>query len=579
MYTMKYYSLNSVVNSHLSLGKYRIFDNYYRQNYRYRWLKKKSTSLILFWSFSASLMGNYFLNSFFYSGASLHWQSPSWLLPLAAFIYPISGWLADVYFGRYKVIKAGVIVMCIGAVLVSVLEALHVTVVPSWPPYVYISLKVCIYLLLFVGFSGFQLNIVQFAIDQLMDHSSSEIISFTWIYVWTLSASDVSAKFMVFCSCRSVKVYVILLIPFLLILTLLSDLTLNQWLVKEPATQNPLQLIFRVLKYAIRNSHPRQRSAFTYCNNRPYSRLDLAKSKYGGPFTTEEVEDVKTFFRNMSIIVIISVVVGLFVNMEHMSNKSISFNFRYFDSSPLICTGIIGGGRMAGNSTLDQHCFTHFIASIGSSLVFLSIPISEFIVTPCLAKYLRKLKIMVRFLLGIMLILLHMFSLLGIELIGEGKWHKKNSNKSLSCAMSPHVDGNHDDYGISIGWLTVPSILSSVGNCFIAVAIIEFISAQSPYSMKGLMFGLVYFTTTASFGLFYSFSVLFQDHASKLSSNLGCMFWFLLASTVLMAVLVLAFLIACCYFKNRQRDDILPNQHCFAESYYERHLSNDSRKI
>ena len=38
-------------------------------------------------------------------------------------------------------------------------------------------------------------------------------------------------------------------------------------------------------------------SAFTYCEDHTPSRLDLGKNQYGGPFTTEEVEDVKTFLR------------------------------------------------------------------------------------------------------------------------------------------------------------------------------------------------------------------------------------------------------------------------------------------
>ena len=39
------------------------------------------------------------------------------------------------------------------------------------------------------------------------------------------------------------------------------------------------------------------RSAFTYWADCPPSRLDMGKDKYGGPFTNEQVEDVKTFFR------------------------------------------------------------------------------------------------------------------------------------------------------------------------------------------------------------------------------------------------------------------------------------------
>ena len=38
-------------------------------------------------------------------------------------------------------------------------------------------------------------------------------------------------------------------------------------------------------------------AAFTYWENDIPPRIDLGKNKYGGPFTTEEVEDTKSFFR------------------------------------------------------------------------------------------------------------------------------------------------------------------------------------------------------------------------------------------------------------------------------------------
>ena len=65
-----------------------------------------------------------------------------------------------------------------------------------------------------------------------------------------------------------------------------------------------MKLIYQVLKYAAKNRHPRLRSVFTYWEDKPYSRIDLGKNKYGGPFTTEQVEDVKTFFRILTVQVI-----------------------------------------------------------------------------------------------------------------------------------------------------------------------------------------------------------------------------------------------------------------------------------
>ena len=48
---------------------------------------------------------------------------------------------------------------------------------------------------------------------------------------------------------------------------------------------------------------PVQRSAFTYCEDDLPSGLDLGKNKYGGPFTTEQVEDVKAFYGILKVLI------------------------------------------------------------------------------------------------------------------------------------------------------------------------------------------------------------------------------------------------------------------------------------
>ena len=68
-------------------------------------------------------------------------------------------------------------------------------------------------------------------------------------------------------------------------------------LVIDRTGDHPLKLIYRVLRYAWNHTCPENRSAFTYWEEDIPPRIDLGKLKYGGPFTTEEVEDTKTFFR------------------------------------------------------------------------------------------------------------------------------------------------------------------------------------------------------------------------------------------------------------------------------------------
>jgi hypothetical protein len=52
-------------------------------------------------------------------------------------------------------------------------------------------------------------------------------------------------------------------------------------------------MIIKALTFARTHKWPLRRSALTYCDDEKPSRVDFAKERYGGPFTTKQVEDVK----------------------------------------------------------------------------------------------------------------------------------------------------------------------------------------------------------------------------------------------------------------------------------------------
>uniref|UniRef100_A0A1X7V5L7 Uncharacterized protein n=1 Tax=Amphimedon queenslandica TaxID=400682 RepID=A0A1X7V5L7_AMPQE len=86
---------------------------------------------------------------------------------------------------------------------------------------------------------------------------------------------------------------------------LISHSLFNHYLDTTPVnTVNPVKLIVRVLCYARKHKYPENRSALTYWEEEAPSRLDLGKDKYGGPFTEEEVEDVKTVLRLIPLFLI-----------------------------------------------------------------------------------------------------------------------------------------------------------------------------------------------------------------------------------------------------------------------------------
>ena len=77
----------------------------------------------------------------------------------------------------------------------------------------------------------------------------------------------------------------------------------HNWLLTEHLGGNPYLLTWRVVKFAAQHNKPIRRSAFTYCESDYPSRLDISKQRrYGGHFTTEQVEDVKTLLTMLKVL-------------------------------------------------------------------------------------------------------------------------------------------------------------------------------------------------------------------------------------------------------------------------------------
>ena len=68
-------------------------------------------------------------------------------------------------------------------------------------------------------------------------------------------------------------------------------------------------MILSELNYAQKNKCTWNCSTYTYLDEEKPSRLDLGKRKFGGPFTVEEVEDVKTVLHIISLLVMVTGIV------------------------------------------------------------------------------------------------------------------------------------------------------------------------------------------------------------------------------------------------------------------------------
>ncbi len=80
--------------------------------------------------------------------------------------------------------------------------------------------------------------------------------------------------------------------------------------------ENPLKLVYGVLKFVKNHSYPINRSALTY--GEIPSRIDYAKERFGGPYTTEHVESVKTFGR---MVIVLLTIFGAFMEPFVVTNN------------------------------------------------------------------------------------------------------------------------------------------------------------------------------------------------------------------------------------------------------------------
>ncbi len=254
----------------------------------------------------------------------------------ASVVYPIAGFLADAVYGRFKILKYSSFALVgfnTGNLFMSIIipiMKLHTTAL------------ICARIMSFGAYFGrilFHANIIQFGMDQLINLPTQKSVDYIHINYWLhamihlpvtilrtsgvvimYNPSDTSTVVIlqVFCS-----VSVILLIIILFIVDKYKCLFLD-----EKLRHNPYKLVYDVFKYAAMHKKFERRSAFTYCEDEPISRIDNGKTRYGGPFTTEQVEDVKVSFRIVLVLLSLGLVFLLDLNLETLCEYYLYLQFQ-----------------------------------------------------------------------------------------------------------------------------------------------------------------------------------------------------------------------------------------------------------
>ena len=241
----------------------------------------------------------------------------------------------------------------------------------------------------------------------------------------------------------------------------------------DNGTKDTKPLVYNILKYAINTKYPRKRSAFTYCENDPPSRIDLGKNKYGGPFTIEQVEDVKTLFRTLLVITTDSECSLYLTTIEQRHTSS---NIRTIFINTV--------------SRPPKYVFSNIHPYVG----LLLIPLNELVVYPLFNRCLPSFKSYGKLLFGATLQFVWCAALMMLLTYARQNYLNTESysvNATLSCIYhekSPSFLSNSLDYK----WIVLLETILALSDLFLLIGITEFYCAQVPYSMKGLMAGIAY---------------------------------------------------------------------------------------
>ena len=512
---------------------------YLKPKCRVRKISSKAAVLVLIWNVLVSSIFGYLSNLMILFHLS---DDPiSAIVPWVIFVLVLllSDYIADNFIGRYRSVKIAFILLFVTSILQCILVIVRQFIM-EYPLGLRIGL---VTFTLSLGYGSAAILLVtlsQIGLDQMTDNSVSSITSFIswfiasyflgiWISLFSYTTTTGSVCFgSVFETVWS------LLFVVSMSIVLISDFFLTpKWLIIEPKSPQSIKTIYRVLKYAAKHKAPTNRSALTYWEEDIPSRLDLGKTKYGGPFTVEQVEDVKTLLR------ILALTAPLWLSF-------VSFQMQLSILDVLEPEPFLPGN--GANATESQHCHSHLIKFFTYdqnlfSAVFLVV--HELVIFPPFGHLtpssIRRI--------GVSFLLIVIASFFCV----------------LICVYFYFYNHVH----IALAYIHVLS--EAIVLSILYPSLMEFVSAQSPYNMRGVLQGYVWCIVSSSSFITLLIST-FSFHKDSLAH---VMLIYSSVATVVALIGLVLFCLLARWYKRRERDDIV-SVHTLVEDVYDRYISNRS---
>ena len=491
---------------------------------------------------------------------------------VSSLLYPLLGWMADVCFTRYKFVLLSFITMILGSMVLAVGDV-SIMMFPQIRSVLY-SIPALYIIICFIGIGLFESTAIQFGMDQMLEASSDKLSTFIHWYYWSSKLGNLViiyigyAVILYFQTCIiEINELDVSMIQIENIVGLFSSglqlvcagtglcllVCYKRQLNIDQTGDHPLTLIYQVLKYAWKHKCPENRSAFTYWEEDIPPRIDLGKNKYGGPFTTEEVEDTKTFLR---ILILFLSLLGF-----HLSGHGYSLFLQL-------------ASRQCPSS--DIGLFVADPMNLMLTTILIGVPLYQLMVRYCQLYAPNMLK---RIGLGLLCCLVKVIVEVVIHAtMTNGKACKNFHENSIvtcffistqfdingTCSALSKIQDFCPQNNLPFLLMIIPNILQGFAFILVFMTTLEFICAQAPLRLKGLLIGIWY----ASLAIYY----LPVRVSEQFVTNVVTWEVFYEVKAFLIFLSLMLFMCVSKRYRYRVRDEVV-NEQFLVEEIYERELA------
>lgn len=514
------------------------------------------TMIVLIWSclayasFASLTLYNSPFVAINYSGHSDIFKLSGAITSVSFLFYPLIGYLGEKW-TRFKVMVAGTCIFGVAFVVTSILDALNVSMVFSQTGEISSIVSLVLSFILYLSFGLFEANVIQFGTDQLMFAPSHELSKFVYWFVWVIIAPSflcnvISIVIGIASSDKALSSLYVLSISVSagLVLALAMVCCCRRKMVTEPPTRaDPIKQIWLVMKYAWRHRVPECRSAFTYGEPHP-SRLDLGKGRFGGPFTTEEVEDVKTFWQ---IFIVLLLIFGL--------------NFVDSTSGPSLQYLNL---KASGDLSYLETVVLVFPDTLTNCVPILAIPLLQCCIVPCCSHCIPNM--LRRLWVSVAMVLVQLTIVTGLSIANTVQLENFAENITVCGEPSDNLDDGEIEVILSgmppFYLLIVPQILRGLAMLLAYVTALEFILAQGPRHVQGFLIGI-----------WFMYRVVYFAGLTLSISSTGCRWEYYCAKCCAVLLSLVLYSVAAKRYKYRIRNELADiNERVVIAQYHSRYL-------